>query len=261
LPAPTLLVLDDFHVITNAEVMTALTDLVSQRSNVHLVLLTRIDPPMPMHRLRLAGVLAEVSASDLAFDGVAVRRLAAGAESLELSDSTLSEVLARTEGWPAGVRLATMFLARGDSDPSQEGFGGTDRSVAEYLVSEVLQRNTSDVRDFLLRTSVVEVISGPSRTRSSRAERARPAEALVEANQFITSVNPERTVFRYHPMLRDLLLHTLQHDDPVGFARRTERPRRGTSLTDTRCVRSVMRLLQRTGTLPRRRSSRHHRRS
>ena len=218
LPAPTLLVLDDFHVITNAEVMTALTDLVSQRSNVHLVLLTRIDPSIPMHRLRLAGVLAEVGASDLAFDGDAVRRLASGAESLELSDSTLSEVLARTEGWPAGVRLATMYLARGDAEQSLEGFGGTDRSVAEYLVSEVLQRNTSDVRDFLLRTSVVEVISGPlADAIVAGGEGHARLEALVEANQFITSVNPERTVFRYHPLLRDLLLHTLQHDDPVGF--------------------------------------------
>ena len=218
LPEPIVLVLDDFHVITSADVMTALTDLVSLRTNAHVVLLTRVDPPMPLHRLRLAGQLAEVSAADLAFDAADVRRLAAGTESLELTERSLGDVLARTEGWPAGVRLATMYLARTGADAGLEGFGGTDRSVAEYLVAEVLLRNSPDVRDFLLRTSVVELVSGDLADAivPGGQGHARLA-ALVGANQFIVSVNPEATVFRYHPLLRDLLLHTLRHDDAVGF--------------------------------------------
>ena len=217
-PEPILLVLDDFHVITDERVMTALSDLVSRPTNVHVVLLTRIDPPLPLHRLRLAGALAEVSAADLAFDADAVRELAVRAESLDLVESALDDVLARTEGWPAGVRLATMYLAREGEDPGLEGFGGTDRSVAEYLIAEVLQRNTDEVRDFLLRTSVVELVSGDladalvpdggGRTR---------LEALEQANQFIVPADAERTLFRYHPLLRDLLLHTLQHGDPAAF--------------------------------------------
>ena len=218
LPKPIVVVLDDFHVISNEEVVSAVTDLVSQRTNVHVVLLTRVDPPLPLHRLRLAGALAEVSAKDLAFDADDVRRLAVDAESLDLAESSLTDVLARTEGWPAGVRLATMYLARDTADSSLDGFGGTDQSVAEYLVAEVLHRNTPVVRDFLLRTSVAELVSGeladaivPGGQGHARLE------ALVQANQFIVSVNPERTVFRYHPLLRDLLLHTLRHGDAAGF--------------------------------------------
>lgn len=218
LPGPVILVLDDFHLITDDAVMTVLADLVSRPTQVHLVLLTRVDPPLPLHRLRLAGVLAEVSAADLAFDTGDVRRLAAAAESLDLTEADLDEVLARTEGWPAGVRLATMFLAREGADPGLQRFGGSDRSVAEYLVAEVLDRNLSEVRQFLLRTSVVELISGDLADAivPGGGGHARLTE-LVRANQFIACVNPERTVFRYHPLLRDLLVHSLQHGDPVAF--------------------------------------------
>ncbi len=218
LPQPIVLVLDDFHVVGSADVMSDLIDLVSLSTRVHVVLVTRVDPPMPLHRLRLAGDLVEVSAQDLAFDAGDVRQLAAGSEALELTESGLEEVLARTEGWPAGVRLAAMYLARVGVNAGLAGFGGTDRSVAEYLVAEVLLRNDPEVRDFLLRTSVVELVSG------DLAEAIVPGmqgharlTTLVEANQFIVSVNPEGTVFRYHPLLRDLLVHTLRLEDAPVF--------------------------------------------
>lgn len=218
LQGPVTLVLDDFHVISDADVVTAVTHLVSRQTPVRLILLTRVDPPMPMHRLRLAGVLAEVNAADLAFDADAVRQLAAATESLELEEDDLDEVLARTEGWPAGVRLATMFLGREGVAAGLGRFGGSDKSVAEYLVAEVLNRNSPEVREFLLRTSVVELISGDLADAIVPGGRGHHRlTELVQANQFIACVNPERTVFRYHPLLRDLLLHSLQHEDPVEF--------------------------------------------
>lgn len=218
LPEPLLLILDDFHVISDAEVMTTLTELVSQQTNVHLMLLTRFDPPLPLHRLRLAGGLYEVSAADLAFDAEAVGVLAVFTESLDLTPGERDEVLARTEGWPTGVRLATMFLARAETDHSLEGFGGTDKSVADYLVREVLHRNSQEVRGFLLRTSVVELIAGDLADAIVPGGQGRARlEALERANQFIVSVNPERSVYRYHPLLRDLLSYTLKRDDPAGF--------------------------------------------
>jgi LuxR family maltose regulon positive regulatory protein len=215
---PTTLVLDDFHVIADDNVMTAVTDLVSRPTPMRLILLTRVDPPMPLHRLRLAGLLAEVNAADLAFDADAVRKLAAAAESLELADGDLGEVLARTEGWPAGVRLATMFLAREGVAAGLGGFGGSDKSVAEYLVAEVLNRNSPEVREFLLRTSVVELISGDLADAIVPGGRGHAQlTELVDSNQFIACVNPDRTVFRYHPLLRDLLVHSLQHEGPAEF--------------------------------------------
>ena len=218
LPQPIVLVLDDFHVVSSAEVLADLIDLVSLRTRAHIVLVTRVDPPIALHRLRLAGDLVEVNSSDLAFDARDVRRLAAGSEALELTDSGLEEVLARTEGWPAGVRLAAMYLARVGADAGLERFGGTDRSVAEYLVAEVLLRNSPEVRDFLLRTSVVELVSGELADAIAPGGQGHTRLAsLVEANQFIVSVNAEGTVFRYHPLLRDLLVHTLRLENSSAF--------------------------------------------
>lgn len=218
LPRPLLLVLDDFHVISNEDVMSALTDLATHRTPVHLLLVTRVDPPLPLHRLRLNGVLSEVSASDLAFDAAAISSLASAAESLNLSPGDVQDVLARTEGWPTGVRLATMYLARAGQGMRVDGFGGTDKSVAEFLVAEVLERQDSGMRDFLMRTSIVELISGSLAdaivpTGDGRAR----LESLEHGNHFVACINREQGLFRYHPLLRDLLAYSLRRDIPDGY--------------------------------------------
>ncbi len=218
LPTPLLLVLDDFHLISDETVMSALTDLVAYQDQVRVVLLTRVDPPLPLHRLRLSGAVAEVSASALAFGAAEVVDLATGAESLDLSPAEVQEVLARTEGWPTGVRLATMYLSRPGAGPNLEHFGGTDKSVAEYLVAEVLEGNTAEVRNFLLRTSIVDVVSGSLANALVPDGNGRARlESLEHANQFVVCVNPERTLFRYHPLLRDLLIHRLRRDIPEEY--------------------------------------------
>lgn len=218
LERPVTLIVDDFHLISDDTVLTAVTDLMSRTTRLRLMLLTRVDPPIPLHRLRLEGVLAEVSAADLAFDARAVRSLATAAESLDLHEGDLHDVLDRTEGWPAGVRLATMFLAREGTGAGLDGFGGSDKPVAEYLVAEVLNRNSPEVREFLLRTSVVELISGDLADAIVPGGNgyARLTE-LVEANQFVACIDPGRTVFRYHPLLRELLVHRLQHGNRGEF--------------------------------------------
>ena len=217
---PLVLVLDDFHVVSDEDVMSALTDLASHRTPVHLVLLTRVDPPLPLHRLRVSGALSEVSASDLAFDAAAIGPFASVAESLDLSAADVQEVLVRTEGWPTGVRLATMHLARVGPEVGLEGFGGTDRSVAEFLVAEVLDRQDDGMRDFLMRTSVVDIISG------SLADSIVPEgggwarlEVLEQGNQFVACVDRDQGLYRYHPLLRDLLAYSLQRDIPEGYVR------------------------------------------
>ena len=218
LPEPLLLILDDFHLIEHPRILEALGNLVAHDTSVNLMLLTRWDPALPLHRLRLSGDLAEVRASDLAFDADAVRRLASRTESLHLSPEQVETLLARTEGWPAGVRLATMYLSREHDDSALESFGGTERSVAEFLLAEVLARHDARTTDFLLRTSVVEWLTGeladalvPGGQGLARLER------LEAANTFVTCIDRERSMFRLHPLLRDLLTHRFRRDDPVGY--------------------------------------------
>ncbi|MEI6620712.1 MAG: LuxR C-terminal-related transcriptional regulator [Actinomycetes bacterium] len=218
LPEPLLIVLDDFHHIENPNVLAALNELVAHDTGVRLMLLTRSEPALGLHRLRLRGDLAEIGVADLAFDVDGVRRLARGAESLDLTLEQVQYVLARTEGWPAGVRLATMHLSRTRSDGDLESFAGTDPSVAEYLVAEVLGRHDASTREFLYRTSVAERLDGGlADAIVAGGNGLARLEMLASANHFVVSVDPERTVYRYHPLLRDLLLHTLQRDDPDGY--------------------------------------------
>ncbi len=218
LPKPSLIVLEDFHLIEHADILTALGDLVSHETPVRLMLLTRHDPALPLHRLRLGGNLAEVRAAELAFDGAAVIGLARGAESLDLLPAQVEHVLNRTEGWPAGVRLATLHLSRSGADRGLADFAGTERSVAEYLVAEILERHDVSMQDFLMRTSVAERLSGDlADAVVSGGNGLARLEKLERTNQFVVAVDAERTSFRYHPLLRDLLLHTLRRDDPEGY--------------------------------------------
>lgn len=218
LPAPMLLILDDFHLVEDPAILEAVENLVAHETSVNLMLLTRWDPALPLHRLRLAGDLAEVGAADLAFDSDAVKSLAGRTEALKLTPEQVETLLSRTEGWPAGVRLATMYLTRQKDDPALEGFGGTNWSVAEFLLAEVLARHDPPTTDFMLRTSVVEWLNG------ELAEALVPGsngmarlEMLERANTFVTCVDRERGLFRYHPLLRDLLAHRLRRDDAAGY--------------------------------------------
>jgi LuxR family maltose regulon positive regulatory protein len=215
---PLVLVLDDFHVIESRDVLGALADLMAHDTPLRLMLLTRSDPALPLHRLRLGGRLAEIRAADLAFDAAAASDLAMRAESLHLTSAQVDAILARTEGWAAGVRLATMYLSREGADPELHGFTGTDRSVAEFLVAEVLERHDASTTEFLMRTSVAEQLTGdladaivPGRDGLARLE------MLERANHFVVCVDRARGLYRYHPLLRDLLLHRLRRDDPEGY--------------------------------------------
>jgi LuxR family transcriptional regulator, maltose regulon positive regulatory protein len=218
LPHPLLIVLDDFQVIGDPDILEPLAELIAHDTSVRLMVLTRSDPPFPLHRLRLSGDLAEIGAADLAFDAAAVTSLARDAESLELIPIQVDRLLERTEGWPAGVRLATMYMSRNRADRDLAGFAGTDTSVAEFLVAEVLQRQDSGARDFLLRTSVADQVTGdladaivPGGNGLARLE------MIERASHFVVCVDAERTTYRYHPLLRELLLHSLRRDDPAGY--------------------------------------------
>ena len=217
LPGQVLLVLDEFQVIEDPEVLDQFTRMISHGNRLSVMLLTRIQPVLPLHRLRLTGDLLELTSADLAFGSAEVAAVAR-AQGLDLAEPDVATVLERTQGWPAGVRLATLYLSRVRGSGGIEPFAGTERSVAEYLIAEVLDRNTPATRDFLVRTSVCDAISADLAKAIVPGHHGQALlEELESRNEFVTALGPDREWFRYHPLLRDLLEHTLRRDDPEGF--------------------------------------------
>src|ERR1700678_4145760 len=203
----TFLIIDDLHELTSPEALTQLTGLLEKLpEHVHAILTTRHDLPLRLHRLRLAGELAEIRAADLRFTGRETR------EFLKASDITLSEGRAeelhqRTEGWAAGLRLAVISLA---SSPDPERFvaefSGSNRTVAEYLLAEMLECQPPGVQQLLLRTSLLERVNGElADLLTGEPGSERILLELEDANAFVVSLDPARTWFRYHHLFADLL--------------------------------------------------------
>ncbi len=221
----TVLVLDDLHVVTNPEVLDSIAVLLRHELPLRLVLISRTDPVLPLHRLRVNGGLQEIRALDLAFDeDEATELLRMTGQRIEVDE--VARLVERTEGWAAGLRLAGMFLSRHDSPGRADEFAGDDRAVAEYLLGEVFASQPADMRTFLLRTSVTDRICGdladvltddstdPGEIQHTRGHGQRRLEGLEQANTFITSVGPHRHWYRYHALLREALEHQLLVETP-----------------------------------------------
>ena len=212
-----MLVIDDLHELASAEALAQLTRLLTNLpGNVHAVLATRRDLPLRLHRLRLAGELAEIRAADLRFTERETRELL-DASGIALSDAGAALLHLRTEGWAAGLRLAAISLA-GHPDPERfvAEFSGSDRTVAEYLVAEMLDRQPGDVKDLLLRTSLLDRVNGElADLLTGRPGSERILLELEDANAFVVSLDPERTWFRYHHLFADLLRLELRRALPA----------------------------------------------
>jgi len=201
------LVIDDLHELHSPDALAQLTLLLtSLPPNAHAVLATRRDLRLRLHQLRLAGELAEIRAEDLRFTERETRELL-GASGVTLSEAGAALLHERTEGWAAGLRLAAISLA-GHPDPEQfvAEFSGSDRTVAEYLMAEMLGRQPDDVQQLLLRTSLVDRVNGElADLLAGRPGSERILLSLEDANAFVVSLDPERTWFRYHHLFGDLL--------------------------------------------------------
>jgi LuxR family maltose regulon positive regulatory protein len=214
LDSPVRLVLDDVHELTAPEVLRDLTRLIHRRpSALHLVFASRADPPISVPRLRLEGRLLELRAADLSFtvdDTVALL----GAVGITLAPAEVSVLHARTEGWAAGLRLATLALRRAD-DPTSflAGFSGDERSVAEYLTSEVIDGLGEDTQEFLRRVSVCTPLPVALATELSGDTAA--AWMLDQLDR--TTALVERTSrgdYRIHPLLRTCVMADLARHQP-----------------------------------------------
>jgi len=209
-------VLDDLHELTAPEALAQLTSLLTRLPrHVRAVLATRRDLRLQLHRLRLAGELAEIRAADLRFTERETRELLDVA-GIALSESAAALLHQRTEGWAAGLRLAALALA---DHPHPERFvaefSGSDRTVAEYLIAEMLERQPDDVQQLLLRTSLVDQVNGElADVLTGRTGSERLLLELEDANAFVVSLDPERTWFRYHHLFADLLRLELRRTWP-----------------------------------------------
>jgi LuxR family maltose regulon positive regulatory protein len=215
------LVLDDLHELDSDQARRQLELLVMRApAELRFVMATRHDVRLGLHRLRLEGELTEIRADDLRFT-VAEARALFQAAGVELPGPTLALLMDRTEGWAAGLRLAALSLA-GHPDPDRfaEEFSGSERTVAEYLLAEVLDRQSEQVRLLLLlRTSVLERVNGELAdllTGSSGGERV--LQDLEEANAFVVSLHVARSWFRYHHLFADLLHRELRRTEPGEVA-------------------------------------------
>ncbi len=211
------LVVDDVHELGPEALRQLELLLMRAPPGLRFVLAARHDVRLGLHRLRLEGELAEIREPDLRFTVAEARELfdAAG---VDLPEVAL--LVERTEGWAAGLRLAALWLA-GHPDPGRLAaeFSGTERTVAEYLLAEVLDRQGEPVRRLLLRTSILERVNGELAgllTGDSGGERV--LQDLEAANAFVVAVDAARSWFRYHHLFADLLQLELRRTEPDQVA-------------------------------------------
>ncbi len=204
---PVVLIVDDLHELKSADALTQLEQFLEVLpGSARVVLSSRRDPSIRVHRLRLADDVAEIRAGDLRFTEYETRELLA-ASAISLSDAGVAALHQRTEGWAAGLRLAVISLS-GHPDPERFviEFSGTDRAIGEYLMAEMLERQPSAVQSMLLRTSLVDRMNGElADLLAGRPGSERMLLALEEANAFVVSLDAPRTWFRYHQLLADFL--------------------------------------------------------
>jgi ATP/maltotriose-dependent transcriptional regulator MalT len=233
---PVLLVLDDYHVIENHAVHEILEGLLDRLPlQLRLVIVGRIDPPLPLPRLRVRNQLAEVRAADLAFTDAEVAAFLGATAGLTLDAELAATLVARTEGWVAALQLAALSL-RGQANPAPfvAAFRGSNRQVLDYLVEEVLSQQLEFIQSFLLRTSILDRMcaelcdallgleheaegvanaDGQATSRSPRLSQALLAH-LELANLFVIPLDSEGRWYRYHQLFAEMLRQRLRSLEP-----------------------------------------------
>jgi LuxR family transcriptional regulator, maltose regulon positive regulatory protein len=211
------LVIDDLQALSSAEALRQLELLLMRApAGLRFVLASRHNLRLGLHRLRLEGELTEIAAASLRFSRDEARALfeAAG---VRVPESALALLHERTEGWVAGLRLAALSLT-GHPDPDRfaHEFCGSERTVAEYLLTEVLERQSEEVRRLLSRTSMLERVSGPLAdllTGGSGGEQV--LQKLEQTGAFVVALDARRSWFRYHRLFADLLEMELRRTEPT----------------------------------------------
>jgi LuxR family transcriptional regulator, maltose regulon positive regulatory protein len=217
LPQQMILVLDDYHVIEAPAVDQALTFLIEHLPpQLHLVIATREDPPLPLARLRVRDELTELRAADLRFTPAEAAAFLNQTMGLTLSAAEVTALESRTEGWIAGLQLAALSM-RGRTDVAGfvKAFAGDNRYIVDYLAQEVLQRQPEPVRSFLLQTAILDRLSGPLCDAVTGQNDGRVMlDTLERGNLFVVPLDDQRHWFRYHHLFADVLAAQALQEQP-----------------------------------------------
>ncbi|BCX04342.1 MAG: helix-turn-helix transcriptional regulator [Candidatus Roseilinea sp.] len=220
---PFTLVLDDYHVITAQAIDEALTFwLENAPPQMGLIIATREDPGLPLHRLRARDQLTELRAADLRFTPAEAASFLTQVMGLRLSAEDIATLEARTEGWIAGLQLAALSMQGVvDADITQfiQTFAGSHRFILDYLLEEVLHKQPEPVQHFLLHTSILDRLCGPLcdvLLDAPAGSGQRTLESLEQANLFIIPLDAERRWYRYHHLFADLLRQRLTQLEPAA---------------------------------------------
>ena len=202
-----ILVLDDYHEVDSKPVDEALRFLVEYMPpQMHLIIASREDPPLPLARLRAKGQLTELRAADLRFTMQEAADFLNQVMGLDLSGQDITALETRTEGWVAGLQLAALSM-QGHDDITGfiQSFTGAHHFVLDYLLEEVLSKQPQEVQHFLLRTSILERLNGPLCEAVTGMPSQKMLEELERSNLFIVPLDGERNWYRYHHLFGDLL--------------------------------------------------------
>ena len=220
-PQEIAVVLDDYHVIDAEPVHEATSFLLEHLpENVHLVVIGRTDPPFPLPKLRARGQMTEIRAADLRFTSEEATAFLGDVMGLALSARDVAALEEVTEGWAAALQLAAISMQdREDVSAFVESFTVSNRHVLDFLTEEVLERQPEHVRDFLLKTSILDRLSGPLCDALAGASDGQAMlEGLERDNLFVVPLDDDRRWYRYHHLFADFLRGRLLREHPERVA-------------------------------------------
>jgi LuxR family maltose regulon positive regulatory protein len=211
------IILDDYNLVDSESVHGIVSFLLEHLpENAYLVIASRVDPPLPLSRLRARGQITEIGAAELAFTQEEAVAFLRGVMDLDLSTEEVATLEEATEGWIAGLQLAALSMRdRKDVSGFIESFSGSHRDVLDFLAEEVLERQPDDVREFLLKTSILDSLTGPlcdALTGSNDGDEM--LERLERENLFVVALDDERIWYRYHRLFADFLRGRLKRESP-----------------------------------------------
>jgi LuxR family maltose regulon positive regulatory protein len=218
-----MLILDDYHVITDRSIHDELAFLIDHLPpQVHVVIASRVDPSLPLARLRVRNQLFELRSTDLSFTQTETVSLLTNITKLPLSKEQAATIQAQTEGWAAGLQLAALSLRHTDNPETfVASLKGTQRHILDYLAEEVLEQQPPHLQTFLLQTSVLDRICGSlaeAVVDETTMNGAETLEQLERRNLFIVPLDPDQTWYRYHHLFQEVLRHFLDRTEPNQIA-------------------------------------------
>ncbi len=219
---PFVIVLDDYHLISEPDIQDTLTFIIeNQPVQMHLVVSSRTDPPWPLARWRVRREIAEIRTQDMRFTPEEAAQFLNGVMGLALSPEDITTLETRTEGWIAGLQMAALSMqGRQDVSGFIRSFSGSHRFIFDYLIEEVLDRLSPEIQDFLLKTSILERLCAPlCDTLTVEKDSRDILDQLDHRNLFVIPLDDQRSWYRYHPLFADLLRSRLNQLHPGDVPR------------------------------------------